>query len=118
MKAITRNKIKTIAKQYVTDEYNDLKYEAFKEIAPDVTKQTAAMFLYALKLHGHFGKTRLQRAFDWFIAVQNMPPVMGKNFECYDAMKLLEKNYGIDFSKINVKLESKEKFDKEIRRNK
>ena len=112
MKAITRNKIKDTAKQYVAEEYNRLKYETFQEVVPEITEQTVAMFLYALKLYGHFGTTRLQRAFDWFIAVQNMPPIMGKNITCSDAIRFLEKEHGIDFSRISIKIESKENFMK------
>ena len=112
MKAITRNKIKDVAKQYVAEEYNLLKYETFQEVAPEVTRQAVAMFLYALKLYGHFGTTRLQRAFDWFITIQNMPQVMGKDVKCGDVMRMLERDHGIDFSKINVRLESKENFMK------
>lgn len=112
MKAITRNKIKDTAKRYVAEEYNNLKYETFQEVAPEVTRQAVTMFLYALKLYGHFGTTRLQRAFDWFILVQNMPPILGKEMKCENVMRMLERDHGIDFSRINVKLESKENFMK------
>lgn len=113
MKALGRKtleqKVRHEADRYVRDEYNKLAYEAIAGQMPEIMRQTAATFLWAMSQHG-YGAKRLRDCFDWFEAVCNMPPVFDQTMKMTDIKALMQAKYGIDFSKINPHLESYEEF--------
>ncbi len=85
------------------------KYEMFCAIANDNVRQTIAMVLYSFRLRG-YGKKRLHRLYEQFLAVINMPSPFGNDITCEDCMRMLQEDYGIDFSRINAKMETREQF--------
>lgn len=97
--------------EFVTAEYNRIKYETFKEVAPEIMQQTVALMLYGMKLHG-YGEVRLNKAMEWFEEAMSFPEIMGKKPSAMDCLKYLEKNYSIDFSSITPNIESFEEFMK------
>ena len=102
-------KVRNETDKYLHEEYNKLAYSAISSQIPEVMRQVAAMFLYSLYLHGYRAK-RLNDAYEWFVAICNMPPVFGQTPKAQDCMEILTSKYGIDFSKINPHLESYEEF--------
>ena len=60
-------------------------------------------------------KKYIQEMYNDMVAIFDMPKVFGKVITMADIMKRLEREYGIDFKRINVHLESEKEFIKGIR---
>lgn len=99
------------AEKYMVEQYNELRYSAFKENAEDMTKQIEAAMLYALSRHG-YGAKRLQEIHGWFKEVLELPNVFGKPVNADAVMKTVRDKYGIDLDEIRVRIESHEDFEK------
>lgn len=107
----TTNRVKRECDKYVQKNIDDIRYELFKDIVQDDFRQAEAVLLYCLTLHG-YGTKRIQRMHEWFLAILKMPDLLGKTPTSQDCMKYLNEKYGIDFSEVNVRFESKEQYDK------
>ena len=109
-----RQKVEIETEKYMKENYEELAYHAICGQAPDITRQTVAMMLYAMSLNG-YGTKRLNKAYEMFLSVLNMPKVFGKDLKCEDAMKMLAEKHGIDFSRINPHFQSYEEYARENR---
>lgn len=117
MKALSRKtqlqKRKDEVDKYITDNYEEVIYDAIAMNAPYVTKQAVAEFLLALSMHG-YGTKRLKEMYDWYIAVCNMPgKIMGQAVNADSVINEVQSKYDIDFSQINLSYQSYEDFCRE-----
>ena len=71
----------------------------------------------ALAVQMRRGRSRayIRTFFDEMCWMFDMPPVFGKQMTMTEAMKILEKDYGIEFKKIKVHLESEKEFLKGVK---
>lgn len=111
MKALGKNTLRHRAEQEVKKVYDELYYEAFRESAPETMRQTLAVVLYALSLHG-YGEKRLKQVLDWTQAVLRLPGCLGKSWSCTDCADTLKKRYDIDLSGITPNIETWEEYKK------
>lgn len=119
MKALSRKtreqKDRDRVDRYITENYEEVIYEAISMNAGNVVKQTAVEFLLALSLHG-YGAKRLNDAFEWFLAITNLPDkLMGQTISAEDTIKVIHDKYGIDFEQINPHYQSYADFCRERR---
>ena len=102
--------MKSINKR-LQNSYTAAQYKIFEEQVTEITRQAIAMMLYGLSVHG-YGTKRLQTVYKWTLDVLNLPKVFGKDFECMDAMQMLQDKHGINFELVNPKFQGfKEYYD-------
>lgn len=102
--------------KYITENYEEVIYEAIAMNAGNIIRQTAAEFLKGLSMHG-YGAKRLQQAYEWFLAITNLHgKPLGKSVDAEDCISAMEK-YGIDFSCIAPEYQSYEDFCREREQN-
>lgn len=102
--------------KYITENYEEVIYEAIAMNAGNIIRQTAAEFLKGLSMHG-YGAKRLQQAYEWFLAITNLHgKPLGKSVDAEDCISAMEK-YGIDFSCIAPEYQSYEDFCMEREQN-
>ena len=96
--------LKEAEKIYAENQYDIL------ENAVDTAAEWAAAITIAVL--GRQGKTHeeIKAFFEDFCFVSSMSEVFGKQITMNDAIKQFEKEYNIDFDKIEVHLESKKQF--------
>lgn len=95
---------------YMEEHYGEIVYEAIRDNAPFVVKQTVAEFLWALSMHG-YGRKRLAEIYEWFIGMDSLPhSIMGKTLDAPQIMDLMRDRYGIDFDRIGTTYPSYEEF--------
>lgn len=111
MKSLGKNTLRHRAEQEVKKVYDELYYEAFRESAPETMRQTLAVVLYALSLHG-YGEKRLKQVLEWTQAVLRLSGFLGKSCRCTDCAELLKKRYDIDLSGITPNIETWEEYRK------
>lgn len=106
MRSVSNRSIQAKVDSYMQERYEQIEYEAAIEHAPEIMRQTAAMFLLSLKWNG-FGPKRLKEAYDNFLAVLDMPAeLLGTKISTVDIEEFLTKTYDIDFSQIQPKFPS------------
>ena len=64
------------------------------------------------------GRTKeyIQKLYDEMCFIFDTPAVMGKEISMHDCMKLLEDEYGIDWDRINVSIETEKEFIKAVQK--
>lgn len=117
MKALSRRtqlqKRKDEVDKYITDNYEEVIYDAVAMNAPYVTRQAIAEFLLALSMHG-YGEKRLKEMFDWYITICNMPgKIMGREVNADSVISAVKSKFDIDFSRIDLKYQSYADFCRE-----
>lgn len=90
-------------------------YKFFSDNAYSFAAFTATVALSVLHKRGR-SKKYIQQFFDDMCFIFDLPEVMGRKIRTSEMMKLLVKEYNIDFSKIKLHLETEEEFIKDIRR--
>lgn len=102
--------------KYITENYEEVIYDAIAMNAEHIIKQTAAEFLKAMSLHG-YGAKRLNDVYEWFLDITNLPgKIMGKTASAESCMAAMEK-YGIDFDRIDPHYQSYMDFCREREEN-
>lgn len=114
MKARTLKDVEKAIKQEVDRENAALQYKLFDEVL-DSSVQAAAVAMIAVFHKRGLSKKYIQKFFDEFIGVLDMPDVFGKAVTSENLMEQYSKEYGLDFSRIKVRRESYNEFK---RRNK
>lgn len=76
----------------------------------DTMFQAAATAMIAVMCRRGLSKKYIQKFFDDFIGILEFPEIFGKELRSDELQKRFEKEYGIDFSRIHVKIESEEEF--------
>ena len=105
-----RNKIhKEEKEEFLKGQYAILKDAAYT-FACYAT--TAAL---AVQVRRGRSKEYIQKMFDDMVAIFDTETFFGKQITLTDIMKDLESDYGIDFKRINVHIESEKEFIKGIR---
>lgn len=115
MKALSRNRMNRRLNSKIVDELQaevdkaldeeraKIAYEAVQYAAPELMAQAIAVMLYAMHLNG-FGKKRLNRIYDQYVSIMNMPTnMMGKTATTSDAVKHMRDKFGIDFDRVKPK---------------
>lgn len=120
MKALSRKtqeqKDRNRVDKYITENYEEVIYEAISMNAGNIVRQTAAEFLKGMSLHG-YGAKRLNEAYEWFLAITNLPDkLMGQTVSAEDTIAAMSK-YGIDFDRIDPHYKSYEDFCREREQN-
>lgn len=99
--------------KYMQENFKELSYQAVCSQAPAIMRQSEAVMLYALSLHG-FGAKRLNDFHEWYCAIMNMPVnVIGKKNDMHNVLELMKSKYGIDFEKVKPDLPSFEEYQKD-----
>lgn len=94
----------SISRNEVVKEYGRLREEALKEIGVDVMRQTAAIFLYSLKLSGKYSDDELGKMYDDFCRFVNTREILGKIVRTNETTDYAEKVLGLDLDKIQPTL--------------
>lgn len=120
MKALSRKtqeqKERDRVDRYITENYEEVIYDAISKNAGNIVRQTAAEFLKGMSLHG-YGAKRLNEAYEWFLAITNLPDkLMGQTVSAEDTIAAMSK-YGIDFERIDPHYQSYEDFCREREQN-
>lgn len=90
-------------------------YKFFSDNAYSFAAFTTTVALSVLHKRGR-SKKYIQQFFDDMCFIFDLPEVMGKQVRTSEMMKLLSKEYDIDFTRIKLHLETEEEFIKDIRR--
>lgn len=99
---------KAIYKEAET-EYLKYEYKFFEESAFSMACFAAVV---ALSVHYRRGRSKayIQSFFDEMCFIFDMPQVLGKSVTMTEMMRMYEKEYGIDFNRIKLHLESEKEF--------
>ena len=105
-----RKKISEEAK----NEYIKHQYAIFKDCA-----FTFAVYatVAALTAHTRRGRSKryIQKLFDDMVMIYDTPEIFGKQITLTDMKNALEKEYNIDFQRINVRIEDERSFTKALK---
>ena len=80
----------------------------YRFVADDVTCNAIAAVLTVLHMR-KWHKDQISKLYDDVIGILDQPPILGKNLMSEDVKEFLTKKYGIDWSRVHIRLESEEK---------
>ncbi|MBR1527774.1 MAG: hypothetical protein IJ642_00560 [Oscillospiraceae bacterium] len=96
-------KAQQAAQELISQNYDLIRCEAFKQNCDDITRQAIAMVICALAMHG-YGKKRLNRIYEWILEILNFPAFFGRKMSTTVAEKKCEE-LGIDLGRVHVEVE-------------
>lgn len=98
----------------VREEFLKDQYEVFSTISDTFGKCCTAVMLMAMVRRGR-SKKYIQDLFEELVMIYDMPNVFDKDVRSDDVIKRLEAEYGLDFGRIHIHLESESQFLKECK---
>lgn len=104
---------KQIAKE-CEQEFLKKEYTIYKDAADTFATFATVSVLMAMVRRGR-SEAYIQKLYDELVLIYSTPNVFGKEVRLTDMMHRLEKNYGIDFSRIHVNLETEKEFIKSMK---
>ena len=96
-------------KKECENEFLKREYAIYQDSALTFATFSTAAILMAMARRGRT-KKYIQKLYDDIVFIYDTPTVFGKEIRWTEVMKRLEKDYGIDFSRINVRLETESEF--------
>lgn len=96
-------------------EYLKREYRWFSDAAYSMAVYSAVACLAVMRRRNR-SRAYIRKLFDEMCFVFDYPEIFGKRVSMTDLMKIFEEEYGIDFSKINVHLETEKEFIRDIER--
>lgn len=84
-------------------------YKIFSDMSKSFAVYAITTVLMAMVKRGR-SKDYIQKLFDDMVFIFDTPAVMGKEIKMHDNMKMLEKEYGIDWDRVNVRTEDEKEF--------
>ena len=91
-------------KEKIINNYIQLKQEAMNEVAVDMTRQSAAIFLGALMIEGSYSDDELRRMYASFVRLINTGEFMGKPVRSDEITDSVVKRLNIDLNQINPQI--------------
>lgn len=104
LQARAEREVRKYAKEYE----EEIAFEIYKRTTTDTVRQTEALVLYALSLHGYGGE-RLRRVHAWVVEALAMGEMMGRKADTGQVLKLIAEKYGIDFGETVIDLAKSKK---------
>lgn len=101
---------KQIAKE-CEQEFLKKEYTIYKDAANTFATFATVATLMCMVRRGR-SEAYIQKLYDELVLIYSTPNVFGKEIRLTDMMQRLEKNYGIDLSRIHVHLETEKEFIK------
>lgn len=98
-------------------EYLKHEYRWFGDAAYSMAVYSAVACLAVMRRRNR-SRAYIRKFFDEMCFVFDYPEIFGKRVSMTDLMKIFEEEYGIDFSKINVHLETEKEFIKSVEKEK
>lgn len=96
-------------KKECENEFLKREYAIYQDSALTFATFSTAAVLMAMARRGRT-KKYIQKLYDDIVFIYDTPTVFGKEIRLTEVMKRLEKDYEIDFSRINVRLETESEF--------
>ncbi len=96
------------------DEYVKKEYAIFKDSAFTFAVYATVAALMVQVRRGR-SKEYIQKLYDDMVCIYDTPEVFGKAIYLTDLKNMLEKDYGIDFNRINVRIEDEKSFTKSLK---
>lgn len=96
------------------DEFLKHEYSIFKDMAYTFAVYATTAVL-AVQVKKGRSKKYIQDMFNDMVVLFDTPQMFGKTITMTDIMKRLEREYGIDFKRINVHIENEKEFMKGVR---
>jgi hypothetical protein len=93
------------------NEFLKREYAIYQDSALTFATFSTAAVLMAMARRGRT-KKYIQKLYGDIVFIYDTPTVFGKEIHLTEVMKRLEKDYDIDFSRINVRLETESEFIK------
>lgn len=91
-------------------------YSVFSDSAYTMAVYSTVAVL-AVQIKKGRSKKYIQQLYNDMVAIFDMPQIFGKVITLTDIMKRLEREYGIDFKRIKVHLESEQEFIKGVKKS-
>lgn len=101
-------------KKECENEFLKREYAIYQDSALTFATFSTAAILMAMARRGRT-KKYIQKLYDDIVFIYDTPTVFGKEIRLTEVMKRLEKDYEIDFSRINVRLETESEFLKSVK---
>ena len=79
-------------------------------------RYTQPLQFWATQVKKGRSKKYIQDMYNDMVAIFDMPKIFGKVITMTDIMKRLEREYGIDFKRIHVHIESEQEFVKGVKK--
>lgn len=98
------------------EEFLKHEYSIMKDMSYTFACHATAACLMAMTQRGR-SKEYIQKLFDDIVMVFDTSELFGKPIILTDVMKNLEKDYGIDFKRLHVTIESERDFVRDIKRS-
>lgn len=110
MKARTNcNACRDRIRKEVETEFLKQQYSIFNDMSNSFATFAVTAALMTMVRRGRT-KEYIQKLYDEMVFIFDTPSIMGKEVKMHDCMKLLEDEYGIDWDRINVNVESESEF--------
>ena len=90
-------------------------YSIFSDMSKSFASYAITTVLMTMVKRGR-SKEYIQKLFDDMVFIFDTPAVMGKEIKMHDNMKMLEKEYGIDWDRVKVNVESENEFIKNVKK--
>ena len=111
MKAINCNTCRKKILKEATEEYKKQQYAIYRDLAYTFACYATTTVLMAFIRRGR-SKKYIQQLFSDMVAIYDTPQMFGKDINLTDVMKRLEKEYGIDYKRIHVSIETEKQYMK------
>lgn len=109
MKAINCNQCRAKIRKEEEIKFLQKQYAIYKDFVYSFAVFSTAAVLSVMLRRGR-SKEYIRKLFDEICFMYQFPAVKGKAVTLPDIIKMLEKEYGIDFSKISVNIETENEF--------
>lgn len=109
MKAINCNTCRKSILKQAKEEYLKGQYAIYSDLAHTFACFCTAAVLMAFIRRGRT-KKYIQELYSDLVMIFDTPQVFGKDIKLTDVMKQLEKEYGIDWRRLNVHIETESQF--------
>ena len=96
------------------DSFLKRQYKIFSEMSDSFATFTTTVALMTMVRRGR-SKEYIQKLYDEMCFIFDTPAVMGKEISMRECMELLQDEYGIDWNKIHVNIESEREFLKAVK---
>lgn len=93
-------------RKYAKEHEEEIAFEIYLNTTTDTVRQTEALILYALSMHG-YGKRRLRRIHKWIVEVLGMGEMLGRKADTMQVQQLVAERFGIDFTETVIDLAKK-----------
>lgn len=115
MKVKNCNQCKKQILDFARNEYVKKEYAIFSDSAYTMAVYSTVAALTVMVRRGR-SKEYIQKLYDEMIAVYDTPDMFGKEISLTDLKNSLEKEYGLDFTRINVHIEDEKAFIKGLKK--